>query len=415
MLIDMFSGAGGLTEGFLRNNYTFASHIEMDGSASKTLETRLFYYTLKNNNQEKDYYDYLNEKITRDELIDNNKDLLSPLSSTVMNQEINNVTEKSLINQIHTNMKDYGVKEIDGIIGGPPCQAYSVAGRGRSPDCMENDSRNYLYYHYINFLKEFKPNFFVFENVPGMLSAKNKKIFRDFMNKIKSLETDYVIESDILKANNFNVLQSRRRLIVIGHVNDEQFFKPIFESEHNNGYLVHDVLDDLPKLEPGDGTDSPQKYNFKPSNYLKKFNLRTSKDVLIEHRARKHNPRDREIYRRVINAWDDNKRRIRYDDLPEDLKTHKNRKSFVDRFKVVAGDLPYSHTIMAHLAKDGHYFIHPDIDQARSLTVREAARLQSFPDNYKFEGYMTSQFKQVGNAVPPLMAESIAKNIAKLY
>jgi DNA (cytosine-5)-methyltransferase 1 len=271
---------------------------------------------------------------------------------------------------------------------------------------MKNDPRNYLYEYYVEFLKEFNPDFFIFENVPGMRSAKKGYILKDFKNKVNKL--GYNTEAKILDAGNFNVLQSRKRLIIIGHKTDNSFFETIGTSKKKK-YNVSSILNDLPILNPGQGTDSQQQYRKeKISGYLNNFNIRTKKDVLIHHQARKHNERDRKIYRLAINTWNKEKRRIKYKELPEDLKTHKNRKSFEDRFKVIAANSK-SHTIVAHISKDGHYYIHPDIKQARSITVREAARIQSFPDNYKFEGPRTSQYVQVGNAVPPLMAENLAQ------
>ena len=131
------------------------------------------------------------------------------------------------------------------------------------------------------------------------------------------------------------------------------------------------------------------------------------------HKARKNNKQDLEIYKIVVKQWNDKKIRIDYNCLPESLKTHRNRTSFVDRFKVVAGDLPYSHTVVAHLSKDGHYYIHPDIQQNRSITPREAARLQTVPDTYFFETAsgqlsLATAFRQIGNAVPVFLAYKIA-------
>ena len=390
-ILDLFSGGGGLTEGFLREQFHPVAHVEMDKSACSTLKTRLFFNTLKNNNNLDDYYAYITNKITLNQVLENNFDLLNDIESTIFNQEINENSEKILIKSIKRLMNKQNISNIDGIIGGPPCQAYSCAGRGRLFEDMKKDPRNYLYNHYVKFLEEFKPDFFVFENVPGMISAEtNIKIFPDFESKLRNL--NYAPDYKILSAVNFNVLQNRRRLIVVGiKDNANPFFDYDFENNNVKNFKVWDLLTDLPKLQAGEGDDSPRDY--------------------IQHSARKHNNQDREIYRQVIKAWNQNHKRIKYDELPDDLKSHKNKKSFLDRFKIVAGDLNYSHTIMAHLSKDGHYFIHPDIEQARSITVREAARIQSFPDNYKFEGSRTSQFKQIGNAVPPLMAQGLAKRI----
>ena len=134
------------------------------------------------------------------------------------------------------------------------------------------------------------------------------------------------------------------------------------------------------------------------------------------HQARPHSDQDLEIYRLVVEKWNSQNSRLKYYDLPERLKTHRNVTSFTDRFKVVAADLPCSHTVVAHIAKDGHYYIHPDLEQNRSITPREAARLQSFPDNYYFESASgrparTPAFSQIGNAVPVLLARKLAEKV----
>ena len=173
--------------------------------------------------------------------------------------------------------------------------------------------------------------------------------------------------------------------------------------------IVNDLFADLPKLHPGESSDKYAKT--KATSYVTESGIRTKDDVLTHHNCRPNIDRDIKIYRRAVELWNDGHKRLNYNDLPDELKTHKNRHSFTDRFKVVEGDESCCHTILAHLSKDGHYFIHPDIEQNRSITVREAARIQSFPDSYFFEGPRTSQFVQIGNAVPPMMAKGIAMGI----
>lgn len=407
-VLDMFAGAGGLSEGFFRKGFRFIAHIEKDAYASKTLETRALYHTMKDNGMSDLYYNYLTGKVSRDLLFEETKEFSGDISSSMFNAEISEKTEKPLIKKIQERMKKHHIRKVDVMIGGPPCQAYSIAGRSRDPRRMEDDPRNYMYHHYITFLKTFKPDIFIFENVLGIFTAKNGSIFQDMLKRIQ--DVGYVAEPEILDAADFFVLQKRKRVVLIGRRSECGFEYSEFPSKEHNFY-VRDMLTDLPPLQPGDGCEGVQEYAEPPPRYLIESGIRDKKDVLIQHLARRHNERDREIYRYAIRMWETEKRRIRYSELPEKLKTHRNQKSFEDRFKVVAGDLPYAHTVVAHISKDGHYYIHPDINQARSLTVREVARIQSFPDNYKFEGPRTSQYMQIGNAVPPLMSEKIAEQV----
>ncbi len=407
--VELFAGAGGLAEGFLRKGFVPVAHVEMDRYASLTLRTRLAFHFLKQKNQMDVYRAYITGEISREEFYGN---VPEDLMNNVINEEIREDNLLFIFEKIERRLYELGLSRINVLAGGPPCQAYSLIGRARNPYKMKDDKRNYLYKLYTAFLLKFKPDIFVFENVPGLLSVGNGKLWEDV--KAHFRKAGYCVDHRVLNAHDFGVLQNRRRVIVIGWRRNLDLGYPDFKTDGEVAeFRVADVLDDLPPLKPGESIRVGE-YLKKPGKYLKKYGIRSDGDILTLHIARRHNERDREIYRFYIERWFKERKRPEYDELPEHLKTHKNKTSFKDRFKVVAPDLPYCQTVVAHLAKDGHYFIHPDINQLRSISVREAARLQSFPDNFYFEGPMTAMFRQIGNAVPPLMAEGIAVKIKEM-
>jgi len=415
VILDLFSGAGGLSEGFFREGATFVGHIEADAYACDTLRTRTAYWNLKKENKIDIYHDYLLKKITRDTLwekanVTNSNDVIHTIIS---NETFNEITKK-----VKENLKEKKLKKVDIIIGGPPCQAYSIVGRARMKESVSCDPRNLLYQYYVKFLEQFKPKMFVFENVPGLKTAGGGQYFQDL--KIALDKAGYHIELDELIASNYGVLQNRKRIIIIGWKKDKRrknYTYPKFEKIENK-YLVKDVLDDLPKTKPNNMIEGKGKYQKETNEYLKMSKIREEGfDILTQHETRMHNKRDLEIYKEAINAWNKDKKRLSYAELAKrrpKLITHNNTHSFTNRFNVIKANEPASHTILAHMAMDGHYYIHPDIKQLRSLSVREGARLQSFPDDFYFEGPRTSQFRQIGNAVPPKMAEQIAKEIKKI-
>lgn len=399
--IDLFAGAGGLSEGFVKAGFEPIAHVEMDTHACKTLETRNYYYSLKKANKLQVYYDYLLGNISHEDL---SESVLSRLDN-VINASIGD-DNTSIFNRIDELTKG---REVDLIIGGPPCQAYSVVGRHRINKLEADDPRNLLYRQYARFLKKYNPKVFVFENVLGILSAEEGRYFNNIKVYFRTL--GYELESRVLNTSDYGVLQNRKRVIIIGWKKGSDFSYPELIAE-SNPYTVADILEDLAYLKPGDQNNITN-YASDTNEYLEKSAIRNGADFVTQHVARTHNDRDLEIYKIAIDKWLNGKERLKYGDLPERLKTHKNQNSFVDRFKVVDIN-SYSHTVLAHIAKDGHYYIYPSTEQVRSLSVREAARIQSFPDDYYFEGGRSAAFKQIGNAVPPLMALKIAEEIKRV-
>lgn len=406
--LDLFAGAGGLSEGFIQAGYTPIAHVEMDEAACFTLKTRSAYHWLKAHGKFDVYEKYISGEISRSELY---KAVPENVLNAIMNYEISDETLPEIFRRIDGILDG---KKLDLIVGGPPCQAYSLVGRARSENGMIGDKRNYLYKLYAKFLKRYTPKYFVFENVTGLLSAKDEDETLHFDN-MRALfkECGYSTDYRILNATDYGILQNRKRIILIGKYGEnEKDFYPELPTVDTTGITVSEIFKDLPALHAGEGTYRPVRALEYNGNYLCDMGIKDI-DLISFHTARPHTKQDLEIYKLVVTAWDKNQKRIDYPDLPEKLRTHHNTTSFLDRFKVVAGNLPYSQTVVAHVSRDGHYYIHPDIKQNRSLTPREVARLQTFPDSYYFESKKdvpgrTAAYRQIGNAVPVRLAYTVA-------
>jgi DNA (cytosine-5)-methyltransferase 1 len=404
--IDLFAGAGGLSEGFIRAGFSPIAHVEMNKDACDTIKTRTAYHWLKENKKADIYNDYLkSETKNKEELW---KNVPEHLINSVINKEISESTLPEIFNSID---KELNGNKVDLIIGGPPCQAYSIVGRARKD--MESDPRNHLYKHYVKFLEKYNPNMFVFENVPGILSAKNGEYLNKIFKAVKNAGYEVAIPpKNHLNAKDFGVLQDRKRVIIIGWKKELNLKYPEFETTEHSFQILKDLFSDLKPLKNGQGTLNAVAYTKPTTEYLKQTNIRNGLEFVTQHIVRPNNDNDLEIYQIAIEKWNNGKR-LNYAELPKRLIKHSNTDSFVNRFQVVNGK-GVSHTVVAHIAMDGHYYIHPDKKQNRSISVREAARIQSFPDDYFFEGSRTAAFKQIGNAVPPLMAQKIAEKIREM-
>ncbi len=393
--IDLFAGCGGLSDGFLQSgHFTSFAHVEWEQPMCETLKHRLSSKWHHNNAD--------NEVIRFD--IQRTDELL------------NGFDDEEYGHHIGLNALVNG-RDVDVIIGGPPCQAYSLAGRIRDEHGMRNDYRNFLFESYIRVVKQYMPKFFVFENVVGLLSAAptGEPIVNIIRAEFK--KAGYFVASDFKEAlfdvADFGVPQHRKRIIILGIrqdvlSNNEQlgdymlsdFYKriiPTFKCKHKS---VSEAIGDLPGFTPLD-----EKTRVNGTNYS---HYPLSYDGILNHEPRFHNIRDIGIFRML--AEDIQSGRFEYisTEKLKKLYTEKTgRESNIHKYYVLREDEP-SNTIPAHLFKDGMRHIHPDPAQARSITVREAARLQSFDDDFEFLGGRMYQYKMIGNAVPPTFAKVIA-------
>lgn len=497
-VIDLFAGPGGLSEGFSVfesgkrvNPFKIALSIEKDSLAHETLELRSFYRQF-GKIAPWQYFQYLRKEITKRELFAG-----FPRQATQARSEAWHAT----LGKVSTAEVDQRIKDSLGgatewvLVGGPPCQAYSMAGRSRNGGIDPTDEKVFLYKEYLRILAVHKPPVFVMENVKGLLSARTKnsgifhQMLRDLENPISALAEDtspdrtleyrifslveppskfetngkpvFLDPNFVIKCEKYGVPQARHRVILLGIRNGGDETSKIRVLKTRRKIPTSKIIAGLPRLRSGlsKKTDSqakwiaalremPKRKWFQSLDdtvrqsmemYLKrlrsprcdrgaeflpccatvtayaKWYLDKRIGGVCNHSARGHLKND--LFRYFfcaaygkVNGKTPLLAEFPYQLLPDhdNVMTAMDGANFPDRFRVQVGGRCAT-TITSHISKDGHYYIHPDPTQCRSLTVREAARLQTFPDNYFFEGPRTFQYAQVGNAVPPLLAIQIAR------
>lgn len=501
-IIDIFAGPGGLGEGFSsfeeakgHTPFKIKLSIEKDERAHKTLELRAFFRQFAKGKAPKEYYDYLQGKISRADLFSQYPEQALHAKNEAWLAELG-IEDRNIV-------KTRIEKALNGaktwvLIGGPPCQAYSLVGRsrmiGEDKGKYEKDPRHFLYREYLQILADHRPPMFVMENVKGLLSAKLnqqstfQRILADLQNPSTAISgiprgkhLSYKLfsisrrssgnlfnepdpEDFVMRSEDYGIPQARHRIIILG-IRSDVFVSDPDTLPTTQKVQIENVLDDLPRLRSGlskEG-DSAEEWRraiqsilntswlpslspdlrkamissaklidssltrgasfmsvkVKPSSHEQWYVDKSLKGV-CNHETRSHIREDLHRYFFASVYAQVRGKSPTLKEFPKELlPNHDNVKEairnslFNDRFRVQIAGRP-STTVVSHISKDGHYYIHYDPSQCRSLTVREAARLQTFPDNYFFEGNRTEQYHQVGNAVPPLLANQIASIVCKI-
>ena len=397
--IDLFAGCGGLSDGFESTGlFKGLAHIEWEAQALETLKNRLVEKYNKRKSHNCIHFDIqrideLFEGFEKDSKYD---DFIG----------LNKILQE---------------EKVDIVIGGPPCQAYSIAGRIQDKDGMKNDYRNYLFESYIEVLNKTKPDLFVFENVPGILSASPGGY--PIVNRIKDAfdKAGYELIDNFKDAlhdlSNFGIPQKRKRIILVG-LSKKKFkdknnvllkeFYLSFKDKYSKSFktTAEQALKGLPKITP---------LHNKIEGSKRASHVLGANSKILNHQPRFHNNRDIEIFHLLAKDIETGMLAYTSSEALKNLYTEMTGKSSaIHKYHVIRKDAP-SNTIPSHLYKDGLRHIHWDSQQARSLTVRECARLQSFDDDFNFLGSQGDQYKMIGNAVPPKFAKILAEHIFNFF
>lgn len=398
--IDLFAGCGGLSEGFLQTDkFKGLAHIEWEQPMVKTLRQRLI-----------DKWKHTEEEALK-------RVIRFDVQKTIelINGEWSEDTKKMYEHDNHPLIVSKGLdglienETVDLIIGGPPCQAYSIAGRAQDPNSMKDDYRNYLFESFVAIVDHYKPKAFVFENVPGLLSAcpgnkpVRERIYEAFKNIGYEIRTPHAMKDSVYCAEDYDVPQKRNRIIIIGtrcnsQYNLEDFYQSLtLHKSKKKHKTVKDAIGNMPRILPMDKVVKIGRNNVS--------HQQLEGEAIDLHIPRYHGKRDQMLFLEWLgnnmNKCSQKEKMDFYTRITGHTSNH-------IKYRNLEWNKP-SPTIVAHLHKDGYMFIHPDIEQLRTITIREAAILQSFPLDYRFVASNPYCFKMIGNAVPVLFAKGIAE------